>query len=201
MGGCHGGPFQSCFAVVGCVNTEHVRPGLWSEFANEAVMMEWDSLHGAMQVLGIRSKEGLAEWVHAQGFPTTMGSSFQRAQECLLNEAAAHDTRVTGLESAYVQVILQACEHGITEDAHQIPHRRPIASTSKMFSRSGSEFCKVVLTRSRGVSAMLPEWHCKNGTMLLSQAIIIGRSVRGKRSRCFLLVVAAPSGPTKRGEG
>ena len=42
---------------VGGVNTEHVRPGVWSEFANEAVMM-WDSLHGAMQVLGIRSKEG-----------------------------------------------------------------------------------------------------------------------------------------------
>ena len=54
-----GGPFQCCFAVVGCVSTEHVRPGMWSEFAgNEAVMTGWN----------------------AQGFPpTTMGSSFQRA--------------------------------------------------------------------------------------------------------------------------
>ena len=55
-----------------------------------------------------------------------------------------------------------------------------------MFPRSGSEFCTVVITRSSGVSAILPEWHCKNGTMLLSQAIIKGRSARGKRSRYFL---------------
>ena len=61
--------------------------------------------------------------------------------------------------------------------------RRWTQSTSKMSSRSGSEFCKVVLTSSRGVSAMVPEWHCKNGTMLLSQAIVSGRSERGKSSR------------------
>ena len=91
-------------------------------------MTGWDSLHGAMQVLGIRSREGLAEWVHAPGFPQPRwGAHFSgRAQERLLNAAAAHDARVTGLESAYVHVILQACEHGITEDAHPIPHRRPI---------------------------------------------------------------------------
>ena len=63
--------------------------------------------------------------------------------------------------------------------------RRWTQSISKMLSRSGSEFYKVVLTSSRAVSATLPEWHCKNGKMLLSQAIIRGRSARGKRSRCF----------------
>ena len=58
-------------------------------------------------------------------------------------------------------------------------------STSKMFSRSGSEFYRVVLTSSRGSSGMLLEWHCKNDTMLLSQVIIRGKSARGKRSICF----------------
>ena len=53
-----------------------------------------------------------------------------RAQERLLNAAAAHDAHVTGLKSAYVRVILQACEHGITEAVHQIPHRRPIERPS-----------------------------------------------------------------------
>ena len=62
--------------------------------------------------------------------PTTTVSSSGRAQERLLNAAAGHDARVTGLESACVQVILQACEHGITEAAHQIPHRRSIATLS-----------------------------------------------------------------------
>ena len=95
---------------------------------NEAVMTGWDSLHGAMQVLGIRSRKGLAEWVHAQGFPQPRWRAHfsGRAQERLLNAAAAHDARATVLESAYVQVILHACDHGITEDAHPIPHRRPI---------------------------------------------------------------------------
>ena len=35
VGGFHGGPFQCCFAVVGCVSTEHVRPGMWREFARQ----------------------------------------------------------------------------------------------------------------------------------------------------------------------
>ena len=50
---------------------------------NEAVMIGWDSLHGAMQVLGIRSREGLAEWVHTQGFHRPRwGAHFSgRAQE------------------------------------------------------------------------------------------------------------------------
>ena len=87
-------------------------------------MIGWDALHGAMQCVGHPiQREGLAEWVHAQGFPQPRwGAHFSgRAQERLLNAAAAHDARVTGLESAYVQVILQACEHGISEDVHQIP--------------------------------------------------------------------------------
>ena len=70
--------------------------------------------------------------VHAQGCPQPRWRAHfsARGQERLLNAAAAHDARVTGLESAYMQVILQACEHGITDDVHQIPHRRVIETFS-----------------------------------------------------------------------
>ena len=42
-----------------------------------------------------------------------------------MNAAAAHDARVTGLESAYVQLVLQACEQG-TEEAPPCQHRRHV---------------------------------------------------------------------------
>ena len=132
--------------------------------------------------------------------PTTMGSSFQRACSRTPLERGSR-TRCAGywLESACVQVIYKRvstgsqkmCTRSRTGGQEKHSHclnvvgRRWTQSTSKMFSRSGSEFNKAVLTSSRGGSAMLPEWHCKNDTMLLSQVIIRGRSARGKRSLCF----------------
>ena len=67
--------------------------------------------------VGHSIREGLSEWVHAQGFPQPRwGAHFSgRAQERLLNAAANHDARVSALETAYVQVTLQACEQGVRE--------------------------------------------------------------------------------------
>ena len=81
----------------------------------DAVMAAWAALHGALRAWGIRSREGLSEWVPRTRFPsTTMGAHFSgRAQERLLNAAANHDARVSALETAYVQVTLQACEQGV----------------------------------------------------------------------------------------
>ena len=83
----------------------------------DAVMAAWDALHGAMRAWGIRSREGLSECVHAQGFPQPRwGAHFSgRAQERLLNATANHDARVSALETTYVQVSLQACEQGVRE--------------------------------------------------------------------------------------
>ena len=94
----------------------------------DAVMAAWDALHAAMRAWGIRSREGLSEWVQAQGFPQPRwGAHFSgRAQECLLNAAANHDVRVSALETAYVQVTLQACEQGVRELDQNLLQRRTI---------------------------------------------------------------------------
>ena len=90
---------------------------------HDAVMAAWDALHGAMRAWGIRSREGLSEWVHAQGFPQPrLGAHFSgRAQERLRNAAANHDATVSALETAYVQVTLQACEQGVREPDQNLP--------------------------------------------------------------------------------
>ena len=77
----------------------------------EAVVVGWEALRRAMQEIGIRTREGLAEWIHSQGFPMPRwGAHFcSRAQERMLNIATAGDARVSGLESLFVQLTLSLC--------------------------------------------------------------------------------------------
>ena len=99
-------------------------------------MPGWDALHWAMRAWGIRCREGLSEWVHAQGFPQPRWRAHfsGRAQERLLNAAANLDARVTVLETAYVQVTLQ----------------------SGKCSRSDSQCYSLALSRFRGRRARRP---------------------------------------------
>ncbi len=57
----------------------------------EAVVVGWEALRRAMQEIGIRAREGLAEWIDSQGFPMPRwGAHFcSRAQERMLNIATA----------------------------------------------------------------------------------------------------------------
>ena len=63
-----------------------------------------------------------------QGFlQPRWGAHFSgRAQERLLNAAANHEARVSALETAYVQVTLQACEQGVRELDQNLLQRRTI---------------------------------------------------------------------------
>ena len=99
---------------------------------HEAVMAGWEALHLAVNTMGIQSVEGLSEWIHGQGFPQPRwGAHFSgRAQERLLNSAAHINARVTSLESAYVQAVLQACEHG----AREVQEARQTRVSSRTFS-------------------------------------------------------------------
>ena len=103
------------------------------------VVLQW--LAGAMQVPGIRSREGLAEWVHAQGFSQPRWG----ARERLLNAAAA------SLDSGSQKTHTRSRTGGGRNHLHHlnVVGRRRTQSIGKMFSRSGSEFCRVVLTNSR----------------------------------------------------
>ena len=81
----------------------------------DAAISGWESLRDALQAMGIRSREGLAEWIHGQGFVMPRwGAHFSaRAQERLLNVAVAHDARVSGLESLFVQLTLSLCRREV----------------------------------------------------------------------------------------
>ena len=115
---------------------------------SEAVMAGWDGLPEAMSARGIHSREGLSEWVHAMGFPLPRWSAnfSGRAQERLLNAAVSHDGRVAALESVYVQVTLQACELGSTEEtfqAEETHHARPRRRATELSAQA--DMCWAVL--------------------------------------------------------
>ena len=90
--------------------------------------------------VGFSARSNAGAWHTIQGRmgactrvpPTKMGSPFQRkcVQEHLLNAAAGQPCGVIGLDSAHAQKNLQACEHGVTEDAHPIPNRWPTETYS-----------------------------------------------------------------------
>ena len=116
---------------------------------------------------------------HAQGFPQPRwGAHFDgRAQECLQDAAANHDARVTALETACVQVTLQAHEQGVREvDQCPCAPRRttnvpslPAQSSEALgpilkCSRSDSQFCSLALFSSGDVANKQPERHFGSGT-------------------------------------
>ena len=93
---------------------------------HDAVMAAWEALHLALVTMGIQSVEGLSEWICGQGFPQPRWCAHfcGRAQERLLNSAAHINARVTCLESAHVQVVLQACQHGVRQEQEEHRVRR-----------------------------------------------------------------------------
>ena len=109
--------------VVGTVSVQHVPiPVCGVEMPGyDAVMAGWEALQLALNTTGIESVERLSEWVSGQGFPQPRwGAHFcGRAQERLLNSAAHINARVTCLESAFVQVVLQACQHGVWQEQEE----------------------------------------------------------------------------------
>ena len=68
---------------------------------HDAAATGWESLRDVLHSRGIRSREGLAEWIHSQGFAMPRwGAHFSaRAQKRLLHFAIEDDARVSGLES------------------------------------------------------------------------------------------------------
>ena len=72
---------------------------------SEAVFAGWEALQSVMNSWCIRSREGLSEWIHGQGFPQPRwGSHFsERAQERILNMAINQDGRVAALEAAHTR--------------------------------------------------------------------------------------------------
>ena len=162
----------------------------------DAVLAAWDALHGAMRAWGIRSREGLSEWVHAQGFPQPRwGAHFSgRAQERLLNAAANHDARVSALDTTYVQVTLQVCEQGVRELVQNHLQRRTIDAPSlpaqswkvldPMCSRSDSQCCSFAQSSSGDVTGTQPEHHFKSVTMQPWSGTFRGRPERGNCSIC-----------------
>ena len=142
----------------------------------DAVMAGWDAFQSSMWVWFQRVRMGART-----RFPSTsVGSHFNwRAQERLLNAAANHGARVTALETAYVQVILQAC--GVREVDHMLrshdgrpmfllsPHRvgrRRIRSIWSKRSRFDSQCWSLALSSSGDVTGTQPEQHFKSDTML-----------------------------------
>ena len=86
------------------------------EMAGEdAVYAGWDALRETMSSWGIETREDLSEWIHNQGFvQPRWGAHFcARAQERILNGAVIRDVRCAALESACVQITLQACQRGL----------------------------------------------------------------------------------------
>ena len=124
---------RSCpVAVVGTISTAFVHPVCGAEMpGRDAVMAGWETLHHALNVMGIQSVEGLSERVSGQGFPQPRwGAHFcGRAQERLMNSAAHINAKVTALESAYVRVVLQACEHGPRQEQEEQPARGVVPAT------------------------------------------------------------------------
>ena len=91
--------------------------------AEDAVFAGWDALREAMSSWGIQSREDLSEWIHNQGFvQPRWGAHFcARAQERILHGAVTRDVRCTALESACVQITLQACQRGLPpEPSNQV---------------------------------------------------------------------------------
>ena len=74
---------RSCAVLQRLADSAQNVSGGDSMSGRDAAMAVWDVLHGAMRAWGIRSREGLSAWVHAQGFPQPRwGAHFSgRAQE------------------------------------------------------------------------------------------------------------------------
>ena len=193
-------PFLRNVAVVGRFGTECVYFGWRRQHVRDAVMAAWDALHGAMRAWGIRSREGLSEWVHAQGFPQPRwGAHFSgRAQERLLNAAANHDARVSALETAYVQVTLQAYEQGVRELDQNLFHRRtidaPALPAQSWEALDPIDLAEVFQIRFpvlqscpfqfRGRYRHAPKQHFKSVTMQPWSRTSRGRPERGNCSLC-----------------
>ena len=79
---------------------------------SEAVATGWEALRDVLRSRGIRSREDLAEWISAQGFPVPRwGHHFSgRVQERILNMAIAVDARVSALECLFVKLTLAKCQ-------------------------------------------------------------------------------------------
>ena len=76
-----------------------------------AAALGWEALRDALHFRGVRSREDLAEQIHAMGFP--MSAHFSgRAQERILSQAIAVDARVSVLESLFVRLTLAECHRG-----------------------------------------------------------------------------------------
>ena len=67
----------------------------------DAAVIGWATFRDVLHARGLRCREGLAEWIHSQGFPMPRwGAHFSgRAQERIMNIAIAADARVSALES------------------------------------------------------------------------------------------------------
>ena len=89
--------------------------------AEDAVFVGWDALREAMSS-GHQSREDLSEWIHNQGFvQPRWGAHFcARAQERILHGAVTRDVRCTAVESACVQITLQACQGLHPESSNQV---------------------------------------------------------------------------------
>ena len=81
----------------------------------DAVYAGCDALRETMSSWGIETLEDLSEWIHNQEFvQPRWGAHFcARAQERILNGAVIRDVRCAALESACVQITLQACQRGL----------------------------------------------------------------------------------------
>ena len=96
----------------------------------DAAVTGWESLRDVLHSRGIRSREGLAEWIHSQGLAMPRwGAHFNaRAQERLLNLAITDNASVSGLESLFVQMTLAECRRqvapvpGLVNNSDHVEH-------------------------------------------------------------------------------
>ena len=107
-GSCSGGSIVPSAAVVGTISTALVHPSSWRGDmpGHDGVMAGGKHCIKHLNVMGIQSVESLSEWVPGRPF----------LWACARTTHEQINARVISLGSAYVRVVLQACEYSALQE-------------------------------------------------------------------------------------